>query len=164
MATFAERLKQLRKEKGITQENLAKTLFITKSSISKYENGVNTPENKLLQDIADFFEVSTDYMLGRSDDRNVQSIFSGTGVLTNALKDIQKDNESSFSSIINEKDRRDIEKQLNRTIEMLELQDGLMLSGEPIEEADWEFLKKAIQTGLEYAKAKNKQKYTPKKI
>lgn len=70
MATFSERLKELRKAKNMTQENFAKHFFITKSAVSKYENGVNTPESKLLQKIADYFEVSTDYLLGRSDERN----------------------------------------------------------------------------------------------
>lgn len=71
MATFADRLRQLRKEKGITQEKLAERFFITKSAVSKYETGVNTPENKLLQDMADFFEVSVDYLLGRSDEKYI---------------------------------------------------------------------------------------------
>lgn len=70
MATFADRLKQLRIEKRITQEKLADKFFITKSAISKYEHGVNAPENKLLQDMADFFDVSVDYLLGRVDDRH----------------------------------------------------------------------------------------------
>jgi len=66
MATFAERLKELRKEKGLTQKELADTFFITKSSICKYETGVNSPENKLLQNLAEYFNVSVDYLLGNS--------------------------------------------------------------------------------------------------
>lgn len=73
MATFANRLKDLRLKKRITQEKLAERFFITKSAISKYENGVNTPENKLLQDMADFFDVSVDYLLGRTDDKKIIS-------------------------------------------------------------------------------------------
>jgi transcriptional regulator with XRE-family HTH domain len=73
MATFADRLRHLRKEKRITQEKLAEIFFITKSAVSKYETGINTPENKLLQDIADFFEVSVDYLLGRTDERILKS-------------------------------------------------------------------------------------------
>ncbi|WP_143314280.1 helix-turn-helix transcriptional regulator [Clostridium sp. HBUAS56017] len=69
MATFADRLKLLRNEKRITQEKLAEQFFITKSAISKYENGINAPENRMLQDMADFFKVSVDYLLGRSDIR-----------------------------------------------------------------------------------------------
>jgi len=71
MATFGDRLKLLRTGKRITQEKLAERFFITKSAVSKYETGVNTPENKLLQDMADFFEVSVDYLLGRSDEKYI---------------------------------------------------------------------------------------------
>ncbi len=76
MATFADRLKTLRTKKRITQEKLAEKFFITKSAISKYENGVNTPENKLLQDMADFFEVSVDYLLGRTDDEKTNTEYN----------------------------------------------------------------------------------------
>lgn len=76
MATFADRLKELRKEKNITQEKLAERFFITKSAVSKYEHGVNAPENKLLQDIADFFEVSVDYLLGRTNQRDVKASYN----------------------------------------------------------------------------------------
>ncbi|MZK53914.1 helix-turn-helix domain-containing protein [Clostridium beijerinckii] len=143
MATFADRLKKLRKDKRITQEKLAERFFITKSAISKYENGVNTPENKLLQDMADFFEVSVDYLLGRTDN----------------LKPPTKE----WQPQLTEKDEKDIEKTLAKTLEMLEQQDGLMLSGELIDDEDFELIKAAIQNGLEYAKKVNKKKYTPKK-
>ena len=49
MASFSERLKELRKEKKLTQKQLADILFIDKSSICKYETGVNYPENRFLK-------------------------------------------------------------------------------------------------------------------
>lgn len=70
MASFSERLKELRKEKKLTQKQLADILFIDKSSICKYETGVNYPENRFLKQMADFFDVSTDYLLGRTEKRN----------------------------------------------------------------------------------------------
>ena len=76
MATFADRLRSLRKENNITQQELANKFFITKSAVSKYENGVNTPENKLLQELAGFFDVSVDYLLGRTDNRKFSELFS----------------------------------------------------------------------------------------
>ena len=76
MATFADRLRSLRKENNITQQELANKFFITKSAVSKYENGVNTPENKLLQELANYFNVSVDYLLGRSDNRKFTESFS----------------------------------------------------------------------------------------
>lgn len=72
MEKFGRRFKEERKRKGLTQEQLADKFFLNKSSISRYEKGTQTPEMPTLQKIADFFEVSTDYLLGRTDERNLQ--------------------------------------------------------------------------------------------
>lgn len=53
------------------------------------------------------------------------------------------------------KDNLDIEKALNRTLESLESQEGVTISGSPVGEDDYELLKAAIQNGLEYAKKMN---------
>ena len=76
METFGDRIKNLRKEKGLTQQSLADLLFITKSSVSKYEHNINIPENELLQKIADIFDVSIDYLLCRTDNKK-NSIIEG---------------------------------------------------------------------------------------
>lgn len=65
---FNKRLKQLRKEKKLTREQLAEKLDITYYALSKYETGDRQPDYQTLKKIADFFDVSTDYLLGRSDD------------------------------------------------------------------------------------------------
>lgn len=65
---LGKRLKILRSEKKITQEELGKVVNVTKVSISGYENGNRTPDTETLQKLADFFNVSTDYLLGRSDE------------------------------------------------------------------------------------------------
>jgi transcriptional regulator with XRE-family HTH domain len=70
MATFGERFRQLRKEKDLTQEQLAEIFYTNKGSISKYEHDKQVPEIELLKKLADFFGVSVDYLLGRSDTRN----------------------------------------------------------------------------------------------
>ncbi|MGE7094374.1 helix-turn-helix domain-containing protein [Lysinibacillus sp. NPDC048646] len=62
-----ERLKQLRKEKNLTQAELGNKINVTKVSISGYESGNRSPDTDTLQRLADFFEVSTDYLLGRTD-------------------------------------------------------------------------------------------------
>jgi len=166
MATFAERLKQLRKEKDLTIEQLASNLGSAKSTISRYENG-REPKADILQLLAEYFNVSVDYLLGKTDIKEPRSLFDGPGVLTNPFKeDSNKDKFNSrgiFERELNNKDKKDIEKSLNKTMEMLESQEGLMLSGNPVDEEDWDLIKAAIQNGLEYAKKMNKQKYTPKK-
>jgi Predicted transcriptional regulators len=63
---FADVLKNIRKEKNITQEELAKVLNMKRTSISGYETGRKEPDFKTLSEIADYFDVSIDYLLGRS--------------------------------------------------------------------------------------------------
>ncbi|MEC1177307.1 helix-turn-helix transcriptional regulator [Metasolibacillus meyeri] len=60
------RLKALRIKKNLTQKQLAEKINVTNVSVSGYESGNRTPDTDTLQLIADFFEVSTDYLLGRS--------------------------------------------------------------------------------------------------
>ena len=65
MAQFSELLVELRQDRKMTQEDLAKVLFVTNGTISNYENGVHLPDVEKLISLADFFGVTTDYLLGR---------------------------------------------------------------------------------------------------
>lgn len=60
------RIAELRKEKGLSQVALAKELGVDCSTIAKYETGDRLPDIVMLCKIADYFEVSTDYLLGRA--------------------------------------------------------------------------------------------------
>jgi transcriptional regulator with XRE-family HTH domain len=62
---LGKRITALRKEAGLTQEQLAKRLNITRSALSQYELGSRNPDYDLLLKIADFFEVTVDYLLGK---------------------------------------------------------------------------------------------------
>ncbi|MDD2401970.1 MAG: helix-turn-helix transcriptional regulator [Clostridia bacterium] len=62
---FGDRLKDLRTEKGLTQTELANIIGLKKTTISNYETGFSFPDYKTLIKLADFFKVSTDYLLGR---------------------------------------------------------------------------------------------------
>ena len=64
---FSARLKSLREQANLSREHLAKALDITYSALSKYETGKREPDYTLLEKIANYFEVSTDYLLGRTD-------------------------------------------------------------------------------------------------
>ena len=68
--TFQNRLKQLREENNLTQLELAQKFNITSQTISQYERGIRTPDFNLLNSITDFFGVSVDYLLGRTDIKN----------------------------------------------------------------------------------------------
>jgi transcriptional regulator with XRE-family HTH domain len=65
---FKDRLKDLRLNKKITQEELGKTFNVIKQTISSWENGNSRPDIDMASKIADFFEVTTDYLLGRTND------------------------------------------------------------------------------------------------
>lgn len=66
MGSFQNVLKSLRKAQGLTQDELAKILKISRSTVGMYENGSREPDYETLESIADFFNVDIDYLLGRT--------------------------------------------------------------------------------------------------
>lgn len=72
MATFGSILKKLRNSKGLTGEDLGKKLNVTKMAISRYETDKRFPDKDTLVKLADYFDVTVDYLLGRTDDPNVK--------------------------------------------------------------------------------------------
>lgn len=69
MDKFAQRIKELRNEKKQTQKDMAELLGIKLRAYQYYESGTHYPEVPNLIKLADYFGVSTDYLLGRSDSR-----------------------------------------------------------------------------------------------
>ena len=67
MKIFCERLKELRAEKGISSKELGKELHVSGSTIIRWENGVIVPSIDNLLNIAVFFKVSSDYLIGLED-------------------------------------------------------------------------------------------------
>lgn len=65
--TFGKKLTLLREEKRIGRQELAEVLNISYSAVAKYETDIRFPDQEILIKIADFFNVSTDYLLGRTD-------------------------------------------------------------------------------------------------
>ncbi len=70
MTTLANRIKKLRVERGLTQEEFGKLFGIVKSTVSLYESGKSTPDDEMKKNIAKYFNVSLDYLMGVSDARN----------------------------------------------------------------------------------------------
>ena len=66
MAKFGDLLSELRRDKKLTQDELAHILFVTSGTISNYENNVHYPDVVKLIQLANYFEVTTDYLLGLS--------------------------------------------------------------------------------------------------
>lgn len=67
MVNFGERLKELRQAAGLTQKQLADKIWVTKASISYYEQSERNPSPEVLMKLANAFHVSTDYLLGIND-------------------------------------------------------------------------------------------------
>lgn len=65
MANFGELLAELRQDNRLTQKELGETIHVTAGTISNYENGTHPPATDKLTDLADFFHVTVDYLLGR---------------------------------------------------------------------------------------------------
>ena len=62
------RLLELREERNLTQNDIAEAINTSRTNIGRWEKGLNEPPASLIISLADFFEVSTDFLLGRSDD------------------------------------------------------------------------------------------------
>ena len=67
MATTAERIKQLRKKKSISQSELAALIGVKNNTVSTWERGTRKPDLEALDLLSDYFEVSFEYILGSSD-------------------------------------------------------------------------------------------------
>lgn len=72
---FLEKLKELRGQRNISQKELSDYLKITPQAISKWETGQAQPDNNFLIDLSDYFHVSIDYLLGKSDIENAENLY-----------------------------------------------------------------------------------------
>ena len=79
---FSEILKELRLAKGLTQTEVAKGCKVSMQCISSLEMGTRNPTGTTLTALADYFQVSTDYLLGRTDDLGMVSFQSGEASLS----------------------------------------------------------------------------------
>ena len=68
MKTFSEKLLELRRREGLSQEQLADRLGVTRQSVSKWESGAAAPELTKLVALSELFSVSVDYLVGLTDE------------------------------------------------------------------------------------------------
>lgn len=71
---LGERLKTVRKQRKMSQKELAKILNIDSSTVANYETGNRQPQYSTLVDIADYFSVSIDWLIGRTNNPNVNTV------------------------------------------------------------------------------------------
>lgn len=69
MSVFAERLKELRKEKGLTQSQVGVHLGMSQQNYRRWEVGERSPSGETLIKLADYFDVSIDYLVGRKNEK-----------------------------------------------------------------------------------------------
>ena len=130
------RIRKLRNDKHITQDELGTILNVQKSAVSKYELGRATPSPDVLRKLSEFFNVSIDYILGN-------------------------DTPASTSlPPLTSKDEREISKDLENMIEALS---GAAAMGDSDDEEDLEMLKASLKQAMMLSKRIAKKKFTPKK-
>lgn len=130
---FGARLKALREEMELSREELAYKLGTSYHSIAKYETNLRSPDKESIAKIADFFDVSTDYLLCRTDIKNINP------------------------TTLTGEDRKDIQSRLESIKDDLESSQGLMFNGEPLSQDSIESLLEAMEIGLSMAKLKQKR-------
>lgn len=96
MLNFASRILKLRVEKGVTQEDLANFVGITKASVSKWENEISMPDISLLPKIATYFGVSIDELLGYKSD------LSGEQIRKICRELVERIDEDTFDEVMEE--------------------------------------------------------------
>ena len=82
---FNEKLQELRKKKGLTQEELADKLYVSRTAVSKWESGQCCPDIALLPALADFFEVSIDELMGYKPQQNSETTQIDTQAISNSI-------------------------------------------------------------------------------
>lgn len=133
-----EIFEQLLQKYGVSAYKVAKETGVTQSTLSDWKRGRSTPKSENMKKLADYFGVSIDYLM--------------TG-----KEDLQEKEPQ-----LKPKDERDIKTILANTEQLLK-QEGLMFDGDPASPEAIESILSAMQIGMEMAKKKNKEKYTPKK-
>jgi len=77
---FAAMLKQLREEKRLSQKDIADYLGITRQAVASYELAKREPDYEVLKKLADYFDVSIDYLLGRTNCRDATAAIIGKNI------------------------------------------------------------------------------------
>lgn len=130
---FAKRLRFYLDQLGMTQVELAKKLGVGTTSVYNWCNGIKTPRMDKVDAMCDLFQCRRSDLIEET------------------------------ANPLTKRDTRDIEKILDQTREQLISQEGLMFDGDPASPEAIDSILAAMQIGMEMAKKKNKEKYTPKK-
>ena len=135
---FYDRFLYLCAKKGVAPSRAAVDAGISKSLVTKWKtNNVQDPSPEVARKLANYFCISVAELLGEEEQKE--------------------------APVLTEKDRRDIARDLEVMMEQLAAGGDLMFDGDPISDEARESIRNALQMGLEIAKVKNKERFTPKK-
>lgn len=129
---FAKRLKELRLNSNMKQSDLANKIDVSPSTIGMYEQGRRSADQETLIKLAEIFNVSVDYLLGRTDKMNDISI--------------EKENKNTSD-----------EKEIEKIIDELLQQDDLMLCGQIADEDDLIALRNSLRLTIDILQKKNEK-------
>lgn len=105
MEIFAQRITALRKERKLTQTDVAKMLGVTQTNVYKYEKGLTDPPFKTVLWYADYFGVSTDYLFGRTNEKGSE-VKDNKAIVPSEIKTYEQLKEVIRSVIEEEKAKR----------------------------------------------------------
>ncbi len=136
--TVGQRIAHLRERRGLSQSSLAKDLNVGQSTLAMWETDKRGLKDEVIVQIAEYFNVSTDYLLGRSPSKKYYEL--------------------------NNKDERDIANDLEEMINDLS-GNGLLFSKDSseVDKETRELLIASLEQSLRIAKMESKKKFTPKK-
>lgn len=101
-----KRISDLRKHRGLNQEQLAEKLSVSPSTIAMWETNKRALKDDSLKQLADFFDVTTDYLLGRTDNKEKKPSLIANHTEDN-LTDAQKEEVKNFIDFIIQRDHKD---------------------------------------------------------
>lgn len=137
---FGSRLKDLRNERKLTQDDLGKLLNVSGKTIGTWERDSRQPNIESINKLATIFGVTTDYLLGNSDEKKSQKYYK-----------------------LSDKEKNDIAIQAERLMEGIESGHNLNFYGEPATKEQKDRILIAVKTAMEMNKMEAKRKFTPKK-
>ena len=137
---FGLRLRALRNEKKLTQDELGKLLNVSGKTIGTWERDSRQPNIEAINKLASIFDVTTDYLLGNSNEKQPQNYYD-----------------------LSDKEKNDIAIQAEKLMEGIETGNNLNFYGEPATKEQKDRILIAIKTAMEMNKMEAKKKFTPKK-
>lgn len=137
---FGLRLRALRNEKKLTQDELGKLLNVSGKTIGTWERDSRQPNIEAINKLASIFDVTTDYLLGNSNEKQPQKYYD-----------------------LSDEEKNDIAIQAEKLMEGIETGNNLNFYGEPATKEQKDRILIAIKTAMEMNKMEAKKKFTPKK-